>query len=113
MAETEPRLRPVSALPDPPVRAGGGGRPSRTVVVLGVALAISIAVLLWTRVEMGGRIGALEDETAALEGRVAEAQATIAARDRTIAAQGERLGRVRESVAGVLELLDEPLAPPD
>ncbi len=110
MAQTEPRLRPVSALPEAPDRADGGRRPSRTVLVLGVSLAIAIFLLLWTRAEMGGRIGALEDETAALEQQVSEARSAIAARNRTIAAQGERLESVRESVRGVLELLDTPVA---
>ncbi len=110
MAQTEPRLHPVSALPDPPGRVDGGRRPSRTVLVLGVSLAIAIFLLLWTRAEMGGRIGALEDESAALGQQVSEARSAIAARDRTITAQGERLESVRESVRDVLELLDAPVA---
>jgi uncharacterized coiled-coil protein SlyX len=70
--------------------------------VLAVALAVAIAALVWTRIQLGSRIGVLEDEASALH-------QTLAERDRTIAAQSDRLGQVREQVRGLLSLLDEPV----
>ncbi len=105
MARAQPRLRPVSALPDPspgPATTRRSFGPWRAVVVLALALVLAIAALLFTRVQLGNRIGALESETGAL-------RATLAERDATVAAQQARLGAVRERARALLELLEEPV----
>ena len=111
MPEAEPRLRPVSALSEPPERRRGrrGAGSGRVLLVLGIALGVAILALLWTRIQLGGRIGALETRAAELERTISEREATLAERERTIEAQSERLGEVRKSVEDVLTLLDEPV----
>ncbi len=111
MPEAEPRLQPVTALPEPSERrrTPRGAGPGRVPLVLGIALGVAILALLWTRIQLGDRIGALETRAAELELTIAEQEAALAERDHTIEAQSERLATVREQVEGVLSLLDEPV----
>ncbi|MFQ5513299.1 MAG: hypothetical protein ACE5FG_02590 [Myxococcota bacterium] len=70
--------------------------------MLGLALAISLALLVWARLELGARVRALEAETRALEERLAQ-------RELLIRAQQGRLEAVRDRVRDLGALLDEPL----
>jgi hypothetical protein len=103
----EPRLRPVSSNPEPqaevepePVRRRID--PGKAAALLGIALVIALALLVWSRVQLGSRIDALEDETRVLREAVAE-------RDRVIDAHRGRLGAVRDRVEELQVLLDQPL----
>jgi hypothetical protein len=110
----EPHLRPVppdsmpdaeGALPaaDRPVR--GQGR-SRLMLALVAALAVALALLGWSRAQLSGRVGLLEEQVRGLEVQVVE-------RDRVIDAQRGRLQDVRTRVDGLRDLLDRPLPEAD
>ena len=107
--EGEPKLRPVpspaegeldarSGLPSEPRKY----RPPAASVLLAIALLITLALLVWSRIQLGGQIEALKEETRAL-------QAAVAERDRVIGAQRGRLEEVRAHVDRLGALLDEPL----
>ncbi len=90
-----------------PARPAQSSRPRRDratwiPLALGVALALTLALLVWSRLELGQRIALLQDEVRTLETAVAE-------RERVIAAHGQRLGTVKLRVDELQTLLDEPL----
>jgi hypothetical protein len=101
----EPRLR---ALPDDegraasPASAGSSKGAGWIPVALGVAVALLLALLLWSRVQLGQQIAVLEDEVRSL-------RATVAARERVIAAHQQRLATVKLRIDEIGALLDEPL----
>ena len=106
---SEPNLRPVPSPDDdePTARTRPSARsrtrrPSGAEILLGIALVIALALLIWSRTQLGGRIDALEAETQALRTAVAE-------RERVISAQRGRLGEVRDHVERLGALLDQPL----
>ncbi len=107
----DPKLR---AVPDPgddaaaspgPAEPGRVSSPRWVSVLLGVLLALTLALLVWSRLELAEgaqQISSLEDETRRLQG-------VVAVRDRQIAAQSARLSDVRTHVQSLLSLLDEPV----
>ncbi len=102
---TEPRLRPV-----PPPEKGEpkatprrrGGRPTGLEILLALALVVALAVLIWSRIQLGGQIDVLREERQALRAAVAE-------REHVIDAQTGRLEEVRDHVDRLRALLDRPL----
>ena len=107
---SEPHLRalsddePGAATPEPAERSSGPGR--WIPLLLGGALLIALALLAWSRVQLGERIAVLQDEVAVLEAGVAE-------RDRVIEAHKNRLGEVRLRVLELQSILDKPLPEAD
>ncbi len=102
---SEPHLRAVSdgEPGERPRPASGPESEHRWVpLALACALALALVLLLWSRVELGQRISALEDEVGGLE-------ATVEQRERVIAAHERRASAVRERVTELQVLLDEPL----
>lgn len=73
-----------------------------TAWLLAAVLVVTLALLGWSRAELGGRISLLEEEVRTLSTAVAE-------RDHVIAAQRERIGDVRSRVDELRVLLDRPL----
>ncbi len=101
---SEPHLRAVSDEPPSRQQAAAALEGERRWIPLALACALALALLLlaWSRVELGQRISALEDEVGGLE-------ATVEQRERVIAAHERRQATVRERVAELQVLLDEPL----
>jgi uncharacterized membrane protein YccC len=108
----EPTLRSVGAPPPldlddgpeaPPSRPGRG----RSLALL-VALAVAIALLLWSRIELSRTTRALEGEIQALRVEVSSLRSELGARDLLIDAQRERLDRVRDQLQALQRLLAEP-----
>ena len=102
---SEPHLRAVSdgdPAGRPPATAGPESERRWVPLALACALALALVLLLWSRVELGQRISALEDEVGALE-------ATVEQRERVIAAHERRAATVRERISELQVLLDEPL----
>ncbi len=103
---TEPtKLRPVPA-PDeveskapPRVRRR---KPSGSEIALALALVVALAVLIWSRFQLGSQLDLLRAEARAL-------QAAMAVRERVIDAQTGRLEDVRAHVDRLDALLDQPL----
>ncbi len=108
MPEEEPRLRVVDA----GAEAKAAGSPPTPVarrdrwimVALVLALVVMIALLAWTRTQMGAQISDLESRVRALQGIVSE-------RDRTIDAHQRRLDDVRVRVDELRTLLEQPVSP--
>ena len=105
---TEPtKLRPVPPSgegkrePDAPPRPRRG-RSSGPETVLALALLVALAVLIWSRIQLGGQIDGLREQTRAL-------QAAVAERERVIDAQAGRLDDVRDHVNRLGALLGEPI----
>ena len=105
----EPHLRPVREEPDgagqpapPAAQRASGGTPRWVPIALGVALAVTLLLLVWSRVELGQRVAGLEDQVRGLEAAVEE-------RERVISAHRGRLETVRQRVGELQTLLDEPL----
>ena len=69
----------------------------------GVVVAALFVLLVWTRLSLGGRIEALEGETAVL-------REAVAARDRTIGEHTRRMGDVRDRLDDLRTRLDEARA---
>ena len=106
----EPHLRAVSegetAAAERPTAQSSDG-PSRWMpLALGVALIIALALLAWSRVQLGERIAVLQDEVTALEAAVAD-------RDRVIAAHKGRLDEVHLRVLELQGILEKPLPEAD
>ena len=107
----EPHLRPVP--PQGPPEGEGAlvsprrleGRPWLTRALV-AALALALALLVWSRARLSERIGLLEQQVRGLEAEVAE-------RDRVIGAQSGRLEDVRMRVDDLRDLLDRPLPEAD
>ncbi|MCH6561823.1 MAG: hypothetical protein IH800_05295 [Myxococcales bacterium] len=78
------------------------GRPSGPEIALALALVVALAVLIWSRVQLGDQIDVLRGQTRAL-------QAAVAERERVIDAQTDRLEDVRTHVDRLGELLNRPL----
>ena len=97
VGDDETRVHEAAARPD-----SARGRSRRVPIALGVALLIALLLLVWSRLELGQQITALQDEVSVLEGAVAE-------RDRLIHAQRNRLGEVRLRVNELQTLLEKPL----
>ena len=76
--------------------------PSWLTIALAVALAITIVLLIWSRVRLTERIEGLEAQ-------ITELRSDVAARDLVIDAQHDRLGEVRRRVDSLREVLEEPL----
>ena len=108
MPEEEPRLRVVEAGAEdkasgsPPAPALRRDRWIMAALVL--ALVVMIALLAWTRTQMGAQISDLESRVRALRGVVAK-------RDRTIDAHERRLDEVRVRVDELSTLLEQPISP--
>ena len=102
-------LRAVGAEPAQPEASPPTPRGNRLVALLAALLAVTLALLVWSRLELGQRIGALEDQARELRATVEAREATIDAQRDTIAAHERRLADVGESLAEVLELLEAPV----
>jgi hypothetical protein len=105
--DQEPKLRSIPPGGFGP-RGGASARGSRDSaqgrihLALGVALAISLVLLVWSYFSLGSRIDALEHETNTLRQAVAE-------RDDVILAQRSRLDEVRGRVQELLQLVEKPM----
>ena len=100
---TEPtKLRRVPAPGELESKAPPRGRPSGPEIALALALVVALAVLIWSRVQLGDQIDVLRGQTRAL-------QAAVAERERVIDAQTDRLEDVRTHVDRLGELLNRPL----
>ena len=102
---SEPHLRAVPESDPgrrPPAAAGSESERRWVPLALACALALALVLLVWSRVELGQRIGVLEDEVVGLE-------ATLEERERLISAHERRESAVRERVAELQLLLDQPL----
>jgi hypothetical protein len=117
---SEPKLRSVSSQtegerivhphePEPPDERRAAGAS----ILLGIALAITLLLLAWSRIQLGGQIAALTEEAGALRAAVAERDVALAERDRVIGAQRGRLAEVRSRIDQVQALLDQPLPAAD
>jgi hypothetical protein len=71
-------------------------------IALAIALVITLALLVWSRSQLGGRISQLESEAESL-------RLELIARDRVISAHERRLDEVRAGLNGLRTLLDEPV----
>ena len=110
MSEPEPRLRTIPPLSEDESSEGAREpRLSRMTLLLALALSVALALLLWSRFQLGNRIDVLETEARALMQTVVDREATIADQHATIAAYEERLGEARAGVAAVLDLLSRPV----
>ena len=97
VGEDKTRVHEAADRPDPE-----RGRSRWVPIALGVALLVALLLLVWSRLELGQQISALQGEVRVLEGAVAE-------RDRLIRAQRNRLGEVRLHVNELQVLLEKPL----
>jgi len=103
--EQEPKLRSIPPGGFASRATGGTSRDSsrsRLQLALGVALAISLVLLIWGYLSLGSRIETLEAETKNLRAAVAE-------RDDLITAQRGRIDEVRGRLQELLQLIDQPL----
>ena len=105
----EPKLRSVPSTPEGEAGAQPQSsaprqsqRPSSAVILLALALVVALALLVWSRIQLGGQIEMLEAEAQSL-------RSTIAERERVIDAHRGRLNEVRTHVDRLGALLDEPL----
>ncbi len=110
MSEPEPRLRTVP----PPSSAQSSEedrepRLSRMTLSLALALCVALALLVWSRFQLGERIDVLETEARALKQTVVDREATIADQRATIGAYEERVGEARVGAEALLELLSRPV----
>ena len=112
---SEPKLRPVrsvegepSQTPRPPAR-GRTRRPSGGEILLAIALLMALALLVWSRNELGGRIHDLQAEAQTLRTVVVERERVIDAQRGRLDAQKGRLDEVRDHVDRLGALLDQPL----
>ena len=106
---SEPRLR---AVPHPDQdgaqpaeqdwRPPAPSASSRWMIALAAALAISLGLLAWSRMQLAERIDVLEGEVRALE-------AAVERRNVVIDAQDDRLDDVRARIGDLRSLLDRPL----
>jgi hypothetical protein len=71
-------------------------------IALAIALVVTLALLVWSRSQLGGRISQLESEADAL-------RLELIARDRVINAHERRLDEIRAGLDGLRMLLDEPV----
>jgi len=105
--DQEPKLRSIPS-GGFASRGGASARGSRDSaqgrihLALGVALAISLVLLVWSYFSLGSRIDALESETRTLRQAVAE-------RDDVISAQRSRLDEVRGRLQALLQLVESPM----
>ncbi len=107
----EPQLRPVGDGEQAPAGpALGRGSPARSggwvPIALAAALLLSLALLVWSRFQMG-------DEIAGLEAEVLQLETDVARRDAVIRAHETRLGTVKLRIDELQTLLDEPLPSAD
>ena len=110
MSEPEARLRTVPPPADAePSEGGREPRLSRMTLLLSLALSVALALLVWSRFQLGNRIDVLETEARALKQTVVDREATIADQRATIAAHEKRVGEARAGVEAVLELLSRPI----
>jgi hypothetical protein len=99
----ERRLRAVEE-DEPEAGLAGGWRTPGWLPLASAVLVVALFVLLvWTRLSLGGRIEALEGETATL-------REAVATRDRVIGEQSRRLGDVRDRLDDLRARLDEARA---
>lgn len=99
----------VSSPASPATSTPDSSRPRGWLIGLGLALALTLGLLVWSRVELSrttadfeARIGALEHQVSGLEGQLVQ-------RESVISAQRDRLTDVRRSVGDLQRLLEEPL----
>jgi hypothetical protein len=107
----KPRLRSLEAVPDAagPARWSALARawsepPRWLTLALAAALLLSGILLVYLRLQLGGRVETLERETGALRD-------ALAAKDRTVDAQARRLDEVSLRLAQLRSLLQQPLEP--
>jgi uncharacterized small protein (DUF1192 family) len=106
----DPHLRAVGDdeavdSPEHPAELARSGTPSWVPWALATALVLSLAVLMWSRQQMGERIATLQDQVATLE-------AQVDSRDRVISVQRSRLDDVRSRVEALHDVLERPLPGP-
>ena len=106
----EPHLRPVGAdekaLGGPAASAARGAGARWMPIALAAALVLTLALLVWSRLQMGEQIAGLEAE-------VLDLQTDVARRDAVIRAHETRLGTVKLRIEELNSLLDEPLPSAD
>ena len=106
-----PHLRPLQS--DSSERSGDGeGRvshasappdsPRWVPVALALALVLTLALLVWSRLQMGDQISQLETEISELQSQVSE-------RDDLILAQDRRISDVRTEINKLHDLVNQPL----
>lgn len=108
---TTPRhLRPVvdPAPPESVVRRSRGPGRWVTGVFVGVGVLL-LALLLWSRVQLAGRVAALESEIAGLEQTLGERERVIAAQTRRMSDVSDALDDVRARLDEVQAVVDAPL----
>jgi hypothetical protein len=105
MAQEQPHLRAVSGTePEsegaspPPAERG----PRWLLPALGITLAVALALLVWSRVELGARIADLQDQVRGL-------QAAVEERDRVIGAHQSRMDEIRLRIQELHTIAERPL----
>ena len=102
----EPQLRAVGDDEKAPDGAAAstarGGGASWIPIVLAAALVLTLALLVWSRFQLG-------EEIAGLEAEVLQLQTDVARRNAVIRAHETRLDTVKLRVEELNSLLDEPL----
>ena len=77
-------------------------RPRWVPVALGLALVVTLALLVWSRLQMGDQISLMSDQ-------IAELEAEVAQRDELILAQDRRITDVRTDINRLADLVNAPL----
>ncbi len=97
-----PRLRPVGSpdsgehsgtreAPSAPARGPRARLPAWAPAALAIGLALAVALLVWSRVQLGSQIATLTDAVRTL-------QEQVVSRDRLIAVQGARISTARRGL---------------
>jgi len=107
MAQEQPHLRAVSG--DEPQKEGASTPPAQVesgrrwlLPALGIALAVALALLVWSRVQLGAHIADLEDQVRGL-------QASVEERDRVIGAHQNRMDEIRLRIQELHTIAERPL----
>ena len=102
MSSGEPQLR---SLPRAAAAARGSRGDRGIAIALGLALAVALGLLIWSRTQASSRIWDLEAQNATLREQ-------LASREALVQAQQLRLTDLRAGVHGLAKLLDAPLGEP-
>ena len=73
-------------------------------VALALALVVTLALLVWSRLQMG-------DQISSMQGQIADLEAQVAERDELILAQDRRINDVRTDINQLHDLVNAPLSP--